>query len=378
MFVYFYLLCVVQSFAKQRLPEKCRRNRFEIVAAIRHNAMQQGWNLIFIANFVIYFLNLDQVTPMKQFALATFLVFILSSCLVSKKKYDDLLAQKVRMEADLSDRNSQLDKSNADIKDLEEKLRMLKEDTTNLGIDVRSAGQRLAQLEKEHAQLNSSYTGLVTSSGKLKGDVAQQQQQLLTIQSNLEKTRRLNDSLSTSLAEREKKVQELEQVLANKDKAVQDLKNRISNALLNFKENDLTVKVKNGKVYVSLAEQLLFGSGSIEVDQKGVTALQQLARAVKDQKGINIMVEGHTDNVPISKKSAYMQDNWDLSVMRATSITRILTKAGVSSTQITASGRGEYVPLAANDSPQNKSKNRRTEIIITPDLDELFKILGTN
>jgi chemotaxis protein MotB len=315
---------------------------------------------------------------MKQFALLTTLVFVLSSCLVSKKKYDDLLAQKVRMEADLSDRNSQLDKSNADIKDLEDKLRMLKEDTTNLGIDVRSSSQRLAQLEKEHAQLNSSYTGLVTSSGKLKGDVAQQQQQLLTIQSNLEKTRRLNDSLSTSLAEREKKVQELEQVLANKDKAVQDLKNRISNALLNFKENDLTVKVKNGKVYVSLAEQLLFGSGSIEVDQKGVTALQQLAKAVKDQKGINIMVEGHTDNVPISKKSTYMQDNWDLSVMRATSITRILTKAGVSSTQITASGRGEYVPLATNDTPQNKSKNRRTEIIITPDLDELFKILGTN
>jgi chemotaxis protein MotB len=315
---------------------------------------------------------------MKQFALVTILVFILSSCLVSKKKYDDLLAQKVRMEADLSDRNSQLDKSNADIKDLEDRLRMLKEDTTNLGIDVRTSSQRLAQLEKEHAQLNSSYTGLLTSSGKLKGDVAQQQQQLLTIQSNLEKTRRLNDSLSTSLAEREKKVQELEQVLANKDKAVQDLKNRISNALLNFKENDLTVKVKNGKVYVSLAEQLLFGSGSIEVDQKGVTALQQLAKAVKDQKGINIMVEGHTDNVPISKKSAYMQDNWDLSVMRATSITRILTKAGVSSTQITASGRGEYVPLAANDTPQNKSKNRRTEIIITPDLDELFKILGTN
>jgi chemotaxis protein MotB len=310
--------------------------------------------------------------------LLTILVFILSSCLVSKKKYDDLLAQKVRMEADLSDRNSQLDKSNADIKDLEDRLRMLKEDTTNLGIDVRTSSQRLAQLEKEHAQLNSSYTGLLTSSGKLKGDVAQQQQQLLTIQSNLEKTRRLNDSLSTSLAEREKKVQELEQVLANKDKAVQDLKNRISNALLNFKENDLTVKVKNGKVYVSLAEQLLFGSGSIEVDQKGVTALQQLAKAVKDQKGINIMVEGHTDNVPISKKSAYMQDNWDLSVMRATSITRILTKAGVSSTQITASGRGEYVPLAANDTPQNKSKNRRTEIIITPDLDELFKILGTN
>ena len=136
--------------------------------------------------------------------------------------------------------------------------------------------------------------------------------------------------------------------------------------------------MKNGKVYVSLAEQLLFGSGSIVVDAKGVTALQQLAKAIKDQKDINILVEGHTDNVPISRKSTYMEDNWDLSVMRATSITKILTKAGLSPQQVTASGRGEYAPLAANDSPQNKQKNRRTEIIITPDLDELFKILESN
>jgi chemotaxis protein MotB len=315
---------------------------------------------------------------MKSLILAFLLFFSLSSCIVSKKKYDDLLAQKVRMEADLADRNSQIDKANTDLKDVEEKLRKLKEDTTNLGIDVRSTSQRLTDLEKEHTQLNTYYKNLVNSSGKLNRDMAQQQEQLLSIQANLDKTRKLNDSLSTSLAEREKKVQELEQVLANKDKAVQDLKNRITNALLNFKENDLTIKVKNGKVYVSLAEQLLFGSGSIEVDQKGVLALQQLAKALKDQKNINIMVEGHTDNVPISKKSPYMQDNWDLSVMRATSITKILTKGGVSAKQITASGRGEFSPLSANDTPQNKQKNRRTEIIITPDLDELFKILETN
>jgi len=208
--------------------------------------------------------------------------------------------------------------------------------------------------------------------------MAQQKDQLLSIQNNLDRTRKLNDSLSNSLMERERKVKELEQILANKDKAVQDLKNRISNALLNFKESDLTVKVKNGKVYVSLAEQLLFGSGSIEVDAKGVTALQQLGKAIKDQRDIQIMIEGHTDNVPISKKSQYMQDNWDLSVMRATSITKILTKAGVSASQVTAAGKGEFSPLAANDNAQNKQKNRRTEIIITPNLDELFKILGTN
>jgi len=315
---------------------------------------------------------------MKRIVLFIVSLIFLSSCIVSKKKYDDLLAQKVSMEADLSDRSSQLDKETAQRKELEELLKKLKDDTTNLGIGVRSSSKKLAELEKEHGQLNTYYKNLMTSSGKLNRDLVQQQEQLATIQQHLDKTRKLNDSLSTSLAEREKKVTELEQILANKDKAVQDLKNKITNALLNFKENDLTVKVKNGKVYVSLAEQLLFGSGSIDVDAKGVTALQQLAKALKDQKDINITVEGHTDNVPISKRSQYMNDNWDLSVMRATSIAKILTKAGVPSTQITASGKGEFSPLAPNDTPQNKQKNRRTEIIVTPNLDELFKILESN
>jgi chemotaxis protein MotB len=282
------------------------------------------------------------------------------------------------MEADLADRDANLGKANVNIKNFENQLKKLIEDTTNLGIDLRTNNKKLSSLEKEHTQLSSYYKNLMSSSGRLNRDNAQQQEQLLSIQRHLEKARRANDSLSTSLAEREKKVQELEQVMANKDKAVQDLKSKISSALLNFKENDISVKVKNGKVYVSLAEQLLFQSGSVEVDNKGVTALQQLAKAIKDQKDINIMVEGHTDNVPISKKTLYMNDNWDLSVMRATSITKILTKGGVSPNQITASGRGEYLPLATNDSPLNKQKNRRTEIIITPNLDELFKILASN
>lgn len=315
---------------------------------------------------------------MNRLFFSLVILVMFSSCIVSKKKYDDLLAQKVRMEADLADRGAELDKANADIATLNERLHELQEDTTNLGIDIRKTSQQLISLEREHAQLSSSYRNLLSNSGRLNRDLAQQQQQLLAIQENLERTRTLNDSLSNSLAEREKKVQELEQVLTNKDKAVQDLRNMISSALLNFKENDISVTVKNGKVYVSLAEQLLFGSGSVQVDSKGIAALQQLAKAIKDKKDINIMVEGHTDNVPVSRKSAYMNDNWDLSVMRATSITRILVKAGVSPEQITASGRSEYVPLATNDSPANKQKNRRTEIIITPDLDELFSILESN
>lgn len=305
-------------------------------------------------------------------------LLLFSSCIVTKKKFDDVLAQKVKAEGELSDKTNQLEKANASIKELNETLTKLRQDTADLNQTYRATNQKLAGLNKEYDELNSYYKNLLTNSGKLNRDMAQQKDQLLAIQENLERTHKLNDSLSNSLVDREKKVKELEQILANKDKAVKDLKDRISNALLNFKENDLTVKVKNGKVYVSLAEQLLFGSGSIEVDKKGVTALQQLAKAIKDQKDIQIMIEGHTDNVPISKKSAYMQDNWDLSVMRATSITKILTGAGVTPKQITAAGKGEFSPLAANDNAQNKQKNRRTEIIITPNLDELFKLLESN
>jgi chemotaxis protein MotB len=289
-----------------------------------------------------------------------------------------MLAQKVKAEGELNEKSQQLSKANADLEELNKQLSRLKLDTATLGVDYRTSSQKLDVLNKEYDQLNSYYKNLLNSSGKLNRDMTLQKEQLLSIQDNLEKTRKLNDSLSTSLAEREKKVKELETVLNNKDKAVQDLKNKIANSLLDFKASDLTVNIKNGKVYVSLAEQLLFGSGSIEVDKKGVTALQQLAKAIKDQKDLQIMVEGHTDNVPISKKSPYMQDNWDLSVMRATSITKILTEAGVSPNQVTASGKGEYYPLATNDSPQNKQKNRRTEIIITPNLDEIFKILENN
>lgn len=308
----------------------------------------------------------------------TFLSFVFSSCIVTKKKYDDILAQKVKLEADLADRDTLLTRANADLQALDERVKKLAIDTTTLGQDVRTTSAKLSEMDKEYQQLNAYYKNLLTSSGKLNRDMAQQQEQLLAIQQNLERTRKTNDSLSTSLNEREKKVRELENVMAAKDKAVQDLKNSISSALLNFKENDLTVNVKNGKVYVSLAEQLLFASGSTEVDSKGVSALQQLAKAIKDKRDIHIMVEGHTDNVPISKKSQYMSDNWDLSVMRATSITKILTKAGVSPNQVTAAGKGEFVPLAPNNTAQNKQKNRRTEIIITPNLDELFKILETN
>ncbi len=305
-------------------------------------------------------------------------VLVSQSCIVAKKKYDDMLAQKVKADGELAEKQDQLAKAEKRLQELEDARTKLAADTTALGEQKRLTAKQLAELTMEHDKLNAYYKNLMTSSGKMNRDLIEQRDQLFAIQEKLDKTRKLNDSLSVSLLERERKVKELETVLANKDRAVQDLKKKISDALLGFKENDLTVQVKNGKVYVSLAEQLLFKSGSSEVDDKGVAALRQLANALKDHQGVQVMVEGHTDNVPIGKKSQYMQDNWDLSVMRATSITRILTNGGVKSTQILASGKGEYAPLMPNTSDANRQKNRRTEIIVTPHLDELFKILDAN
>src|SRR5690606_12219989 len=150
---------------------------------------------------------------------STLLVLLNSSCIVTKKKYDDLLAQKVRLEADLSDRTAQLDSANNELSSLRQAIDKLKQDTTHLGEDVRTTEKKLAGLENEYEQLNTYYKNLLNSSGKLNRDLADQKEQLLIIQENLERTRKLNDSLSESLVERERKVSELEEVLARKDKA---------------------------------------------------------------------------------------------------------------------------------------------------------------
>lgn len=314
----------------------------------------------------------------KSIPLFIFITIVLSSCIVSKKKFDEMLAQKIRAESELNDRSAKLNDVENSNRFLNKKLEDLKADSINQRSGTDNLTSRFNSLTNDYNQLNTYYKNLLNSSGKMNRDLTTQKEQLLAIQENLERTRRINDSLSNSLSDREKKVKELETILQQKEKAVKALKDQISNALLSFKESDLTVKVKNGKVYVSLAEQLLFKSGSIEVDSKGVAALRQLAKAIKDQGGLQITVEGHTDNVGMAKPIPFMQDNWDLSVLRATSITRILTKAGVSPTQITASGKGEFSPLVKNISDANKQLNRRTEIIITPHLDELFKILDNN
>ena len=201
----------------------------------------------------------------------------------------------------------------------------------------------------------------------------------------------LNDALAEAEKERirlvklreeleliSQRVKDLEAELRKKDSAVILLKEAIMNALAGFEDLDIKVEYKNGKVYVILPEKLLFKSGSTSVDPKGVEALLKISKALKEKNDVQIGVEGHTDNIPL-KESDRMKDNWDLSVLRATSISRILIeKGGISDERITAMGRGATMPVADNGTPEGRAKNRRTEIILTPQLDKILEILNSN
>jgi chemotaxis protein MotB len=311
---------------------------------------------------------------MRYILILTLIAFSASSC-VTKKKFDELLAENVQMQNDIQDLETRLNAANKRIERLDTELEDMNKAKDLTQSDLDRTSQELATLQSEHDNLQTVYDNLLKNSGKLNRDLSEQQSRLLAMQTDLEAAQKKNEELSSNLAEREQKVEELEKILADTESAIKQLKETVSNALLNFSDNDLTVEIKDGKVYVSLAEQLLFKSGSVQVDPKGKEALRQVANALRDEEKINITVEGHTDNVPVSRTSTYMNDNWDLSVMRATVIVKILVDSGVDPQMIIASGRGEFTPVAPNDSAEGRSKNRRTEVIITPDLSELFKIL---
>lgn len=185
------------------------------------------------------------------------------------------------------------------------------------------------------------------------------------------------DELTVELEKKNATLAELEKVLDGQKKIARDLKNRVSEALLGFENNGLTVTNKDGKVYVSLDEKLLFRTGSWEIDANGRNALKKLASVLEKNPGIQIMIEGHTDNVPYYPGSGQIRDNWDLSVKRATTVVRVLLDGTrIEPGRLTAGGRGEYVPVESGNSPESRQKNRRTEIILTPDLSELYELIN--
>jgi len=182
------------------------------------------------------------------------------------------------------------------------------------------------------------------------------------------------DAKEKLLSDREKTLDEMRKIITKQDSITNRLNSILRNALLGFNSDELSVEIKNGKVYVSMSDKLLFKSGSSAVEDKGKDALKLLADVLDKNTDIDILVEGHTDNVPI--KTSVYKDNWDLSVARATSIVRILTNDyKIVPTRLTASGKGEFFPKADNETAEGRAKNRRTEIILSPKLDELMKLL---
>jgi chemotaxis protein MotB len=205
------------------------------------------------------------------------------------------------------------------------------------------------------------------------------------INESLSKTNQFNKALQAKsdelnnkellLSEREKALKEMQLIIARQDSITSRLNGILRNALLGFNSDELSVEIKNGKVYVSMSDKLLFKSGSSAVEAKGKEALKLLGEVLDKNLDIDILVEGHTDNVPI--KTSLYKDNWDLSVARATSIVRILTNDyKIAPTRMTASGKGEYFPKSDNLTVEGRARNRRTEIILSPKLDEIMKLLN--
>lgn len=265
----------------------------------------------------------------------------------------------------------------------------LKRDTTIIGSNYRNLTSKYDKLDQLNQtlmdRLNKLLSGAEKDNSKLSGDLQLTQEQLLkkqdelkALEAKLNKQQSDLDALSNQLKAREAKVNELENIIKQKDQAAADLKKKLSDALTAFEGKGLTVTQKNGKVYVSMDESLLFASGKTNVEAKGIEALKSVAKVLEQNPDINVMVEGHTDDVPM-KGAGEIKDNWDLSVMRATSVTKImLGAASIDAKRITSAGRGEFFPLDPAKTPEARKKNRRTEIILTPKLDELFKVLNSN
>lgn len=312
------------------------------------------------------------IMKQKTFTIYCLLISLLFTACVSQNRFNRVSEKIAQSESDKVVAEDKLKTCVAEREKLLNQNTSFSTDNEKLRRDTTERGDYQRKMQRNYAVLNESYDKLIKNQDRIQGfsneELSKREKDLFASE------KRINE-LNADLKAREQKVKTLETILASKDAAVTELKRKVSEALLSFKEKDLTIEVRNGKVYVSLSEQLLFKSGSIEVDAKGLDPLRKLASALKDQQDISINVEGHTDDVKIAKGSAGVKDNWDLSVLRATSITKILTEAGVNPIQITPSGRGEYLPVADGKTPEARQKNRRTEIILTPKLDELFKIL---
>lgn len=309
-------------------------------------------------------------------------VLSLSSCLVSKKKFDEQVALADKYKTEKNDCNDKLNAATAAIEDLNKQIASLNEAILKLKDNNTSLEEKLRKLnqlknesdaicERVKQQLDALANSSAAEKDKLMKQLADKEKELMAKEQELNK-------LASELNARDMKVRDLESLIARKDSAVQALKNKMLEALKGFNSGDLSVYEKDGKIYVALSDKLLFTSGSYAVEPRGKEALKKIAEVLNKQNDISIMVEGHTDNKPyISSTSGPVNSNWDLSVMRASSVTKLLVDENkLDAKRVTPAGRGQYFPVENNDTPEGRSKNRRIDIVLTPDLKGIMDILN--
>lgn len=329
----------------------------------------------------------------KKLLIPIVLVSLFTAC-VPAKKHEELVQRRAACEEQndvLKEKTRELEEQMTEVQskfeDYERRLKGLQADTTVQGKSLRT-------LTKNYDKLNQTYDLLLDKNRELlagnaadnkrlfgslqdaEGRLQAQKDALDELSERLKLKEQNLKKLTNDLEDREAKVAELQKILSDKDSTVNALRMKVQDALLGFENNGLTIEKRNGKVYVSLDESLLYQSGSYSIDPKGQEVLKKLVVVLEQNTDINILVEGHTDNVPL-KSSGPIADNWDLSVRRATAVVKIIVdNSKVDPSRLTAAGRGEYVPIASNKTKEGRTQNRRTEIILSPKLDELLEILG--
>ena len=312
--------------------------------------------------------------PFPKPTLPLILIVLFTAC-VPSRKYEELQTRYKSTQESEAAALAKAQQAEAAMKEQTSGMEDVVKRKTNLERDTTIQGTSLRNMTSQYDKINKLNTELLEKYNSLLAGESSENRKLLT---DLEVTRlrlqRQEDSLTTlarSLGDRESRLADLQKELATKDAAMKSLKDRVTAALSGFEGKGLTVTQKDGKIYVNLDNKLLFKSGSTTVEGEGKQALTNLAKAVESEKDLSILVEGHTDTDKILP-GGNMKDNWDLSVLRATSVVRILQESSsIDPKRVTAGGRGEYVPVDPND----KAKNRRIEVILSPNLEALYNLV---
>jgi chemotaxis protein MotB len=342
-------------------------------------------------NFTNLFLIMNK--PFAVTLIATLFFASLMSCVPGKKfrELQNTSRQNMIDRDDFKAENLNLSMENREIEAkiaaLEKEMGKARQDLAIAEIERNKAKDELNVISERYNSLQDAHEDLIrgnlSETKKLLGDLQAAEvnlKQKEDIMRQLEQSMDLKkislDELTNELEKKNVRLAELERILDAQKKTVQDLKNKVSDALLGFENNGLTVTNKNGKVYVSLDEKLLFKTASWDIDANGRNALKKLAGVLEKNPGIQVTIEGHTDNVPYNPGTSQLKDNWDLSVKRATTVVRVLLEGSrIKPERLTAAGRSEFLPVDEANTPEARQKNRRTEIILTPDLTELYKLI---